>query len=127
MQPMVSTYCGEHRGEGMRNVRRYAFRYGCSAGCLAALLIFLFPQFICVLFGLREAAAAPWGQEPSGFTAQVRCLPVYPFFWPDISSPVIRSGRALSFVAAGRHRADTRRIVLLIPENGPVLVDVPGC
>lgn len=61
MQPMVSTYCGEHRREGMRNVRRYAFRYGCSAGGLAALLIFLFPRFICALFGLREAAAAAMG------------------------------------------------------------------
>ena len=37
------------------------------------------------------------------------------------------AGEPYHFVAAGRHRADTRRIVLLIPENGPVLVDVPGC
>ena len=79
----------------------YAFRYGCSAGGLAALLIFLFPQFICVLFGLREAAAAAMGAGALRLTAQVRCLPVYPFFWPDISSPVIRSGRALSFRRCG--------------------------
>ena len=62
MQPMVSTYCGEHRGQGMRNVRRYAFVYGCGVGCTAALLIFLYPQSICALFGLHGGQAAGMGR-----------------------------------------------------------------
>ena len=59
---MVSTYCGEHRGQGMRNVRRYAFVYGCGVGCTAALLIFLYPQSICALFGLHGGQAAGMGR-----------------------------------------------------------------
>lgn len=57
MQPMVSTYWGEHRREGMRNVRGYAFVYGCGAAGMSALLIFLFPRILCALFGLHGEAA----------------------------------------------------------------------
>lgn len=61
MQPMVSTYCGEHRRQGMLNTVRYAFTYGCGAGNLSALLIFLFPRAVCALFGLGGGAAAEMG------------------------------------------------------------------
>lgn len=101
MQPMVSTYYGEHRREGMRNVRRYAFRYGCSAGGLAALLIFLFPRFICALFGLREAAAAAMGAGALRLYCAGTVFAGISILWPDISSPAIRSGRALSFRRCG--------------------------
>ncbi len=61
MQPMVSTYCGEHRSQGMLNTVRYAFTYGCGAGNLSALLIFLFPRAVCALFGLGGGAATEMG------------------------------------------------------------------
>ena len=101
MQPMVSTYYGETPQEGMRNVRRYAFRYGCSAGGLAALLIFLFPRFICALFGLRGGKRLPpWGRSPRLYCAGTVFAGIS-ILWPDISSPAIRSGRALSFRRCG--------------------------
>lgn len=62
MQPMVSTYWGEHRREGMRNVFRYACFYGCGLGMSAALLMFLFPQAMCGLFGLYGGETARLGR-----------------------------------------------------------------
>ena len=103
MQPMVSTYCGEHRREGMRNVRRYAFRYGCSAGCLAALCDFPVSSIHMHLFGLlREAAAAAMGAGAPQALLQVRCLPgisiLLAGYFQSLQSG---AGEPYHFVAAG--------------------------
>ncbi|NLS84552.1 MAG: multidrug transporter, partial [Ruminococcaceae bacterium] len=52
MQPLVSTYHGEHREGGKLSARRLAFSYGGAAGLCSAAFIFLFPQLICALFGV---------------------------------------------------------------------------
>ncbi|HWP51020.1 MAG TPA: MATE family efflux transporter, partial [Clostridia bacterium] len=61
MQPLVSTYHGEHREDGKRIGLHYAFIYGLTVGGTLTALIFAFPQLICTLFGLREAAAIQLG------------------------------------------------------------------
>lgn len=60
MQPLVSTYCGEHREAGMRGARRYAFGFG-GVGLMSALFIYIFPQAICSLFGIRDSSAVEMG------------------------------------------------------------------
>ncbi|WMJ83978.1 MATE family efflux transporter [Oscillospiraceae bacterium LTW-04] len=61
MQPLVSTYHGEHREAGKRTARNLAFLYGGTVGVLSALLIFLFPELVCRLFGIPGGEAAAMG------------------------------------------------------------------
>ncbi len=61
MQPLVSTYHGEHREDGKREARSLAFIYGGAAGMCSAVFIFLFPQLICSLFGVNDPEAVKMG------------------------------------------------------------------
>lgn len=61
MQPLVSTYHGEHREDGKSRARRIAFRYGAAAGLGVTCWIFLFPQSVCVLFGIASGTALSLG------------------------------------------------------------------
>lgn len=70
MQPLVSTYHGEHREDGKRTGLRYAFLYGLTVGGTLTVLIFAFPQLVCALFGLREAAAVQLGS----YALRLYCL-----------------------------------------------------
>lgn len=52
MQPILSTYSGERDAQGTRNALHLGFLYGlCAGGALIALLE-LWPQGICLLFGI---------------------------------------------------------------------------
>lgn len=54
MQPLISTYCGEHNYEGRRETLRNGLLYGQILGTLVILLIFIFPQSMCNLFGMTD-------------------------------------------------------------------------
>lgn len=54
MQPLVSTYCGEYNAQGSRTAYRLAVRYGMAAGTIAIVLVCLFPEILCTMFGLTE-------------------------------------------------------------------------
>lgn len=55
-QPLISTYCGEQNLQGQKNTLRLALLSGTAAGGVITLLTFLFPAFVCRLFGLTEQA-----------------------------------------------------------------------
>lgn len=56
MQPLLSTYHGEHNQLGKRSVLIYGFGSGILVGTLLILLIELNPLAICLLFGVVEPA-----------------------------------------------------------------------
>lgn len=61
MQPIVSTYYGEHREDGKRMARNLAFLYGGAAGLGVTCWIILFPQSVCALFGIVSGEALSLG------------------------------------------------------------------
>lgn len=54
MQPLISTYHGEYNEAGKKDTLRLGFIYGSSAGLSVAVIIFLFPEMLCGLFGLNH-------------------------------------------------------------------------
>ncbi len=57
MQPILSTYQGEHNKQGKKNVVRLGFLSGLCAGGALILLVELWPQGICLLFGVAGSAS----------------------------------------------------------------------
>lgn len=56
MQPILSTYYGEHNVAGRRNAARIGFASGIAVGSVLIILVMLFPGMFCMLFGVNEAA-----------------------------------------------------------------------
>ena len=54
MQPLVSTYCGEHNEEGKRTVCRLGLLWSSAAGIVSATVLCLFPSLMCRIFGLTQ-------------------------------------------------------------------------
>lgn len=54
LQPLASTYHGEHNRDGKRRSLNYALICGFAVGITAAIIICIFPEAICHLFGLSE-------------------------------------------------------------------------
>lgn len=54
MQPLASTYQGEHNRQGSRSIRRMGILYGSAVGFASSVLLSLFPQGMCMVFGLAE-------------------------------------------------------------------------
>lgn len=52
MQPILSTYQGEHNDQGRRSAVRLGFGSGMAVGGALCLLIALFPGSMCLLFGI---------------------------------------------------------------------------
>ena len=61
MQPLVSTYHGEHWEAGEYSALRLSFVYGGAVGLLMALVIAVFAPQTCALFGLRDREAVVAG------------------------------------------------------------------
>ena len=59
MQPIASTYHGEHNEPGLRYLRLLAVCFGTAAGIVVILAALLFPEGLCALFGLRGSEAEP--------------------------------------------------------------------
>lgn len=55
MQPLVSTYQGEHNLIGKKSIRKIGFASGILVGTLLILAIQIEPVWICMLFGVTEA------------------------------------------------------------------------
>ena len=53
-QPLVSTFAGESSEEDARRVRTLSLEWGLFVGCAAAVVVFLFAQEICWIFGVAE-------------------------------------------------------------------------
>lgn len=51
MQPILSTYQGEHNKQGKKNVVRLGFLSGLCAGGVLIALVELWPRGLCLLFG----------------------------------------------------------------------------
>lgn len=56
MQPILSTYHGEHNYRGRRYAAILGFLSGILAGSLMISLVVLFPRYFCLLFGIRDGA-----------------------------------------------------------------------
>lgn len=54
MQPLVSTYSGEHNEIEKQKTKRLGLFYGSLAGGTAIMLVMLFPGAMCRLFGLHS-------------------------------------------------------------------------
>lgn len=57
MQPLLSTYLGEHNTPGRRRTAQLGFATGMGAGGLLILCILLWPGGMCTLFGVAGTAA----------------------------------------------------------------------
>ena len=57
MQPLLSTYLGEHNGAGRRRVARLGFASGIAVGGALILAIELWPMGMCFLFGIDGTQA----------------------------------------------------------------------
>lgn len=62
-QALISTYCGERNREGRKRILSLTILWGTSLGLIACISAALFPEVLCILFGLNEpeamAAAIP--------------------------------------------------------------------
>ena len=68
MQPILSTYHGEHNYQGRRYASVLGFLSGILAGSLMIGLVVLFPKYFCLLFGIRDGILQ---------TAAIRALRIY--------------------------------------------------
>ena len=57
MQPILSTYQGEHNRQGIRNTLKLGFFYGLGVGGLLIGLVELWPAGMCLLFGIAGSTA----------------------------------------------------------------------
>ena len=57
MQPILSTYQGEHNRQGMRNTVRLGFTAGLTVGGALIVLVELWPAGMCLLFGIAGSAS----------------------------------------------------------------------
>ena len=53
MQPLVSTYQGERNKKGSQSIKRMGLFYGSVMGLIASLILALFPEAMCFVFGLE--------------------------------------------------------------------------
>lgn len=63
MQPLVSTFYGEKNGRAAGYTLRLGLVRGILAGSAAALVIFIFPEVICGIFGLQERGLVHMGTQ----------------------------------------------------------------
>ena len=59
MQPILSTYQGEHNRQGILNTLRLGFLYGLVLGGGLIALVELWPRGMCLLFGIAGSASEP--------------------------------------------------------------------
>ncbi len=78
LQPLLSTYWGEHNLAGSRRAIRLGFGSGCAVGLAVIVFVELFPQLICALFGISGGETA---------TLAITALRIYAFgaFFAGIS------------------------------------------
>lgn len=57
MQPILSTYQGEHNKQGKKNVARFGFTYGLAVGGAWIAIVELWPVGMCLLFGIAGSAS----------------------------------------------------------------------
>lgn len=63
MQPLVSTYCGEHNEEGKQSIRRLGFFWGSLAGITAAVILCMVSSAMCRIFGLTQPEVISMGNR----------------------------------------------------------------
>lgn len=61
LQPMVSTFHGEHNRRNVLCTLKQAFRVSAAAGLILILILMLFPGQVCFAFGLRTAEELAMG------------------------------------------------------------------
>ena len=61
VQPILSTYHGEHNDEGCRTLERMSMRVALAVGAVAAVTIALIAPAICRFFGIRDESAVTLG------------------------------------------------------------------
>lgn len=52
LQPLLSTYFGEHNLKGSKRAMNLGLGSGCAAGAVVIAFVELFPELICALFGI---------------------------------------------------------------------------
>jgi putative MATE family efflux protein len=57
MQPILSTYQGEYNKQGKKNVARLGFLSGLAVGGILIVFVELWPEGMCLLFGLSGSSA----------------------------------------------------------------------
>ncbi len=62
MQPLISSFCGEHNESGKRETFNLAIGFGIGIGGVAILAVAIFPEILCTLFGLGMGSAAELGK-----------------------------------------------------------------
>lgn len=60
-QPLISTFVGECSSQGVSRTLRLGYGWGMGVGGLGALLVFCFPEILCMIFGLQTAEAMGLG------------------------------------------------------------------
>ena len=61
-QPLISTFAGESSDEDVNVVRNLSIRWGLLIGGVATVLVFLFAESICRIFGLTDVLLEPGAQ-----------------------------------------------------------------
>lgn len=108
MQPIASTYCGEHYENGKKAVKRLSLVFGQAAGGAAVLFVLLFPQLICQFFGLEADVTRELG---------VNALRIYGISLLFAGASVILEGYCQACEESGKALLLTtlRGAVILIP------------
>ncbi len=55
-QPIISTYHGEKNFNGLKKIKALSLKVSLTMGVLVSMLIIVFPQLICMLFGINDTA-----------------------------------------------------------------------
>lgn len=61
LQPLLSTYYGERNLRGEKHAMTLGFFSGCSVGSFVIIIILIFPQIMCKLFGISGSSAEIFG------------------------------------------------------------------
>ncbi len=70
MQPILSTYHGEHNRHGIQNAAKLGFATGLCTGCVFIFMISMFPSEVCRLFGIAGSPA----EAPACIALRLYCI-----------------------------------------------------
>lgn len=80
MQPVLSTYYGEHNSKGIQYISKKGYRFGSVAGIGFSILLCVFPAFVSRLFGMEGEVLIHMGSQAiriyciGGFVAGISIL-----------------------------------------------------
>ena len=107
LQPLLSTYWGEHNLAGSKRAIRLGFGSGCGVGTVVIVFVELFPQLICALFGISG------GENALAITA----IRIYAFgaFFAGVSILLIGQYQSMGMEKRAFRLTVLRGVAILLP------------